>query len=138
MAAAHKNKTLATFLAAAFGGLGLHRFYLRGHKDRWAWLHFCSAPLSLLLLLLGAGQPVFFLTGLFSISVLSGFLEALVLGLMSDEKWDLAFNLDSGTKSDSGWPLALLLVLAMGIGATALIAAISRAFDLLLTGGAYG
>ena len=138
MSATHKNKTFATFLAAVFGGFGLHRFYLRGSKDRWAWLHFCTIPISLLLMLLAAGRPIFFLGGLFLISVLCGFLEALVLGLTSDEKWDQAFNLHSGMKSESGWPLALLLVLTMGVGVTGLIAVIARAFDLLLTGGAYG
>lgn len=138
MAVPHKNKTLATFLAAVFGGFGLHRFYLRGSKDRWAWLHFCTVPLSLAIMFFAAGRPVFFLVGLFLISVLCGFLEALVLGLTSDEKWDNAFNPLSGMKSDSSWPLALLLVLTMGVGVTALIAAIARAFDLLFTGGAYG
>jgi hypothetical protein len=31
-----------------------------------------------------------------------------------------------------------MLVLALGCGATALIAAIARTFDIMLTGGAYG
>jgi hypothetical protein len=31
-----------------------------------------------------------------------------------------------------------MLVLALGLGATALIAAIARTFDMLFTGGSYG
>ena len=138
MPAAHKNKTLATFLAAVFGGLGLHRFYLRGSKDAWAWLHFASAPISLLAILLGAGRPIMLMAAMFVISVLIAFLEALVLGLTPDEKWDLTYNPNSGEKSESSWVLALLLVLTMGVGVTALIAALARTFDLLFTGGAYG
>ncbi len=134
----HKNKTFATFLASIFGGLGLHRFYLRGRKDVWAWLHFSTAPVSLLVIFFGANRPLMFLAGLFLISVLSGFLEALVLGLTSDEKWDAAYNLNSRQKSASNWPLAVLLVLTMGIGVTALIAVIARSFDLLFTGGSFG
>lgn len=138
MPAPHKNKTLATLLASVFGGLGLHRFYLRGGKDPWAWLHFATAPISLLAVFLGTDQPVMFLMAPFLLSVLSGFLEALVLGLTSDENWDLAYNLNSEKKSDSNWPLALLLVLTMGFGVTALIAVLARTFDLLFTGGAFG
>jgi len=116
MATAHKNKTLATFLAAIFGGLGFHRFYLYGKKDIWAWAHVVFFPLS----------------------IFPAFIEALVIGLTADEKWDDAHNKDSGRKSNSGWPLAVLLVLTFGTGAIAVIAAIARTFDLLFTGGAYG
>ena len=40
----HKNKTLATLLAFLLGGVGAHRFYLRGASDTWGWLHACSVP----------------------------------------------------------------------------------------------
>ena len=116
MTTAHKNKTLATFLAAILGGVGAHRFYLHGKKDIWAWVHVLLFPLS----------------------IFASFIEALVIGLTPDEKWDEVHNKDSGRQSDSGWPLAVLLVLTFGGGAIAVIAAIARTFDLLFTGGAYG
>ncbi|MDP9107841.1 MAG: NINE protein, partial [Pseudomonadota bacterium] len=46
----HKNKTLATLLAALTGVAGLHRFYLRGMHDRWGWLHVAAASAGLVLL----------------------------------------------------------------------------------------
>jgi TM2 domain-containing membrane protein YozV len=138
MPVAHKNKTFTTFLASVFGGLGAHRFYLYGWKDFWAWAHFLTVPISLLALAFGTGQPNMFLAGLFVLSVLIGFIEALVIGLTPDDKWDALHNPNSGKQSASGWPIALLLVLTMGVGATATIATIARAFDLLYTGGAYG
>lgn len=116
MTTSHKNKTLATFLAAIFGSLGFHRFYLYGKKDKWAWTHVLFFPFS----------------------VFAAFIEALVIGLTPDDKWDEAHNRGSGRQSDSGWPLALLLILTFGGGAIAVIAAIARTFDLLYTGGAYG
>lgn len=116
MSAGHKNKTFAAFLAAVFGGLGAHRFYLYGRKDRWAWVHLLLFPLS----------------------VFAGFIEALAIGLTPDDRWDALHNKESGRQSDSGWPLAALLVLTFGGGAIAVIAAIARTFDLLFTGGAYG
>jgi hypothetical protein len=138
MANSHKNKTFATFLASAFGGLGAHRFYLYGMKDFWAWAHFLTAPISLLAIGLGASQPRMFVAGLFVISVLAGFIEALVIGLTPDDKWDVLHNRNSGHQSASGWLLAVLLVLTTGVGATAIIAAMARTFDLLYTGGSYG
>ncbi|RJG08056.1 TM2 domain-containing protein [Noviherbaspirillum cavernae] len=112
----HKNKTLATLLAFALGGVGAHRFYLYGTKDGLAWLHVVLFPLS----------------------IFAGFVEALVIGLTPDDKWNATHNAGSATQSKSGWPLALLLVCTMGIGAIAVIAAIARTVDYLYTGGAYG
>ena len=116
MNTSHKNKTLATLLAFLFGGLGFHRFYLHGKKDIWAWVHLALFPLS----------------------IFAGFIEALVIGLTPDEKWDVQHNSHSGKQSASRWPLAVLLVLTTAVGATALIATLARTFDLLYTGGAYG
>jgi len=133
-----KNKTLATFLASVSGGLGIHRFYLYGKKDHWGWLHLASVPLSLLLMLLRPEQPVLFTAAPLVISALSGFVEALVIGLTPDDKWDARHNPNPNRPSQSGWPLAILLVLTMGTGAIAVIATIARTFDLLYTGGAFG
>ena len=138
MARAHKNKTFATFLASFFGGFGAHRFYLYGTKDFWAWAHFATLPLSALAIATGSARPWLFLGMFFVLSVLAGFLEALVIGLTPDEKWDARHNPFSGKESDSGWPVVLLLVLTMGAGTTVLIATMARTFDLLFTGGAYG
>jgi UPF0716 family protein affecting phage T7 exclusion len=116
MATKHKNKTVATLLAALLGGLGAHRFYLYGKKDIGAWIYLFLFPLS----------------------VFAGFLAALIIGLTPDAKWDERFNRDSGQSSHSGWPVVLLVVLSFALGSTLLIATISRLLDLYLTGGAYG
>jgi TM2 domain-containing membrane protein YozV len=138
MASMHKNKTFTTLLALTLGGLGIHRFYLEGLQDRWGWVHLSSVPLSLGLISVGSDWPALFAISPLILSILVGFLEALVLGLIPDEKWDARHNRDSGRRSGSGWPLAILLVLALGVGATALIATLARTFDILYTGGAYG
>jgi TM2 domain-containing membrane protein YozV len=141
MLSTHKNKTSATLLATLLGGIGLHRFYLHGRRDVWGWLHFASLPLSALGILLGTRlAPVFsiFLNAPLIVSALAGLLEALVLGLTPDAKWDLKFNRDSGRQTASAWPLALILALTLAVGMVGLIFVISRSFDLIFTGGAYG
>jgi TM2 domain-containing membrane protein YozV len=134
----HTNKTIATFLSSVFGSIGLHRFYVHGRKDRWAWVHLLTLPLSGIALLLFPTQPALFTLSPLLISGLVSLIEALVIGLTPDDKWDAKFNSGSGQVSQSDWPLALLLVLTLGAGAIAVIATIARFFDLLFTGGAYG
>ena len=138
MTSPHKNKTLATALAFLLGGLGVHRFYLRGGVDRLGLLHVCSLPAAGLVYGLGHAPNPFWVLLPILVSCIAGFLEALVIGLTPDEKWDARFNQASGRQSHSNWILALLLVLTLLVGATAVIATIARLFDLLFTGGAYG
>ena len=134
----HKNKTLATALAFLLGGLGVHRFYLRGSVDRLGLLHVCSLPIAGLVYGAGRAPNAFWVLLPIFISCIAGFVEALAIGLTPDEKWDAKFNASSGRESRSNWMLAVLLVLTMLVGATGVIAVLSRLFDLLYTGGAYG
>lgn len=134
----HKNKTAATFLAAILGGIGAHRFYLRGGVDKLALLHLCSVALAGMVFGLAPQADSFFKLLPILLSYIVGFVEALVIGLLSDEKFDARYNAGSGRQSDSHWPLAVLLVTTMLIGTTTMIATLSRLFDLLYTGGAYG
>jgi TM2 domain-containing membrane protein YozV len=138
MTSSHKNKTFATLLAFVTGGFGIHRFYLYGWTDIWGWLHLSTLPISAAILSLGIRQPVIFIASPFILSALVAFIEALAIGLTPDDKWDARHNHGSGLQSRSGWPIALLLILTLGVGATALFAAIARTVDLLYTGGAYG
>jgi hypothetical protein len=138
MPSKHKNKTLATLLALLLGGLGIHRFYLKGSTDRLGLLHLCSVPAAGLVYGLGHAPNPFWVLLPLLVSYSAGFIETLVIGLTPDEKWDAAYNAGSGAASHSNWLVVLLLVLAMLVGATVVIATISRLFDLLYTGGAYG
>lgn len=134
----HKNKTFATLLALAGGAIGAHRFYLRGAVDRLGLLHVASVPLCGMIYGLAPHTHGFYQLLPLIVSALVGWLEGLVLGLKSDEQWDKLYNAGSSRTSESQWPLAILLVLTMIVASTTLIGAISRLFDLLYTGGAYG
>ncbi len=135
---AHKNKTLATALALSLGALGAHRFYLNGGVDRVGLLHVSSLPIAGLILSNAHGANPFYALLPLLISGIAACIEALVIGLTPDEKWDARFNGATRTPTRSTWILALLLVLTLLVGATVLIATISRLFDLMYTGGAYG
>ncbi|QYF94131.1 TM2 domain-containing protein [Massilia sp. PAMC28688] len=134
----HKNKTFATFLALTLGGLGVHRFYLRGPFDKLGMLHAASVPVSGLVIGLAPDVHGFYQVLPVLISYVVGFLEALIVGLTPDEKFDASFNAGSGKTSASSWILAVLLVTTMLVGTTALIATMSRLNDLLYTSGSFG
>jgi hypothetical protein len=134
----HKNKTAAALLALLLGGVGAHRFYLRGGVDKLGLLHLCCLPVAGLVVGMAPDADIFYKLLPILLSYLVGFLEGLVIGLMPDEKFDARYNAGSGRQSDSNWPLALILVATMLVATTTLIATISRLFDLLYTGGAYG
>lgn len=134
----HHNKTLATLLGMLAGGLGLHRFYLRGPFDRLGWLHVASVPACGLVIALAPHADPFFKLLPLLISFIAGDVETLVLGLRPDAQFDARYNAGSGRASDSQWPLALLLVLTVAGAGIVTIGTIARLFDLLYTGGAYG
>lgn len=134
----HKNKTFTTFLALFFGAIGAHRFYLRGALDRLGLLHLTCLPIAGMVVGLAPEADWFFKALPILVSAVTGFLEALIIGLTADEKFDAQYNPGSGKKSDSSWVLAVLLVVTMLIGTTTMIATMARLNDLVTTGGAYG
>ena len=137
MAAAHKNKTVATLLALLLGGFGIHRFYLKPGADRIGLLHLCCLPV--MGILYGAVKPhPFYIVLPLLVSYIAGFVEALVIGLTPDEKWDAQYNTHSGQQTRSNWVLVLLLVITMLVATTVLIGTIARLSDVVYTGGAYG
>ena len=138
MTASHKNKTFAALLTLLFGGAGLHRFYLHGMRDRWGWLHAAALLLSGGLLAQDPSRALLVNTAPLVLSVLASCIETFVIGLMADEKWDAHYNATSGQQSDTSWMVAVLMVINLGYGATLMMIALARSFDLLLTGGSYG
>ena len=137
MAAAHKNKTVATLLALLLGGFGIHRFYLKPGADRIGLLHLCCLPVTGILYGVVKPHPFYIVLPLL-VSFIVGFVEALVIGLTPDEKWDAQYNAHSGQQTHSNWMLVLLLVITMLVATTVLIGTIARLSDVVYTGGAYG
>ena len=138
MSTPHKNKSFATFLALTLGAVGAHRFYLRGSVDRLGLMHVASVPIAGLVFGLAPEADWFYKILPILVSAIAGYLQALIIGLTSDEKFDAAFNACSGKKTDSHWILALMLVVTMMGGTGVLIWTMSRLVDLMYTGGAYG
>lgn len=121
-----RRKSLAALLAFVLGAAGAHRLYLG--KPLW-WLPLAASAM-LLPLLLGVRNwyqsPAFFVL---MVPVTAGFIEALVLALMPDEKFDARFNPGTARRNASGWDAVLVAIATLMVGSTVLITAIVLLFQ---------
>jgi len=126
---AYKTKTLAVWLAVLAGAFGVHRVYLHGWRDRWAWLH----PWPTLAGLYGIqrvqslGQDdklSWLLLPLLGLMLAQACLFAIVYGLTADAVWDTKRN-PGHTPRQTAWGPVLGAIAALMIGATSLMATIA-------------
>lgn len=134
------SKTLATWAAVLGGFFGLHRFYLRGMADPWGWLHAAAAFLGMMgvqrIRSLGVDDPLAtFLLPCLGLTITAAMLSAIVHGLTPDERWAQRHHPEFGT-IPTAWGPVLGVILALMLGATALMATVSfvgqRLFEALL------
>lgn len=112
----HRSRPLAGLFALALGWLGLHRWYLGA---RGAWLYpMLSMPLIGWALRTDPWfrQPGFFA---FSLIVVITLIEAIVISLTPDARWDARFNAHSGRISANRWAPVLIAIASL-IGAAML------------------
>jgi len=137
------SKTLATWTAVLGGFMGLHRFYLRGLRDPWGWLHAAAAFLGCMgvqrMRTLGVDDAAAtWLVPCLGFTVTAAMLAAIVHGLTPDERWAERHHPSLGTVS-TAWGPVLGVILALMLGATALMATVAfvgqRLFESLLAGG---
>lgn len=127
--AAYRSKTLATWAALLGGGFGLHRFYLYGFRDVWAWL----LPWPTLVGLLGVARmrefgaddhAAWVMIPLLGAVLSATMLSAIVYGLMPDDKWNARFN-PTGPAHHTGWSTILGVIAALVLGAGVLMATLA-------------
>lgn len=131
-----KNKTAAAWLAFAVGQLGLHRFYLFGPKDVWAWLHPLPAAIGWYgvyrVWLFGQDdQTAWLLIPLLGFTLAGTAITAIYYGLMPTEKWNAQYNASSPETNagDTHWLTIGAVVFALLFGAIALMSSIAFSFQ---------
>lgn len=129
MGRGYKSKTLATWAALLGGGFGLHRFYLHGWRDPWAWL----LPWPTLVGLAGVARMRDFgaddhaawaMIPLLGVVLAATMLSAIVYGLTPDDKWNARFN-PNGPAHQAGWSTVIGVITALVIGAGVLMATLA-------------
>ena len=131
-----KNKTAAAWLALIFGQLGLHRIYLFGMKDLWAWVHPLIAAIGWWgvhrVQLYGQDdQLAWLLIPLLGFTLAATSITAIYYGLMPTEKWTTTYNAAvPGTASgNTNWLTIGAVVFALLFGAVTLMSSIAFSFQ---------
>jgi hypothetical protein len=125
-----KSKTLATWLALLGGALGVHRLYLHGARDPWAWLFWPPTLLGLagVWRMRELGQDdrlAWLLIPLLGLSLAAAMLGAIVIGLTADERWALRFGAPGEAPAATGWGPVLGVIAALMIGGAVLMGTIA-------------
>jgi len=118
MKAPFRHKAASALLAFLFGGLGLERLYL-GQRFWWLPLGITAAMAPLLIGVRNWYQsPAFFIA---MVPIIAGFIHALVLALMPDDRFDARFNSGTARRNASGWDAVLVAIVTLMVGATVLM-----------------
>jgi hypothetical protein len=130
-AAYYRSKTLAAWLALLAGTLGLHRMYLYGLGDRWAWVHPLPTALGVIglhrHLTLGQDDTLSWaLLPLLGLSISVAMFTAIVWALTPDERWDERHNPGRPSRG-TGWGPVLAAILALLLGGGILTGTIAYA-----------
>lgn len=125
----YRSKTLATWIALIGGAFGLHRFYLHGLSDRWGWLFIPPTLAGLYgvqrMRELGVDdQLAWALIPLLGLMLAATMINAIVYGLMPDERWNTRFN-PAGPQHRTGWSTVIGVIAALVVGAGVLMATIA-------------
>jgi hypothetical protein len=125
----YKSKTLATWIALLGGSLGWHRLYLHGWRDALGWLHALPTLAGLIGVrrVLDLGQDdrwSWLLLPLLGLMLAQAALFAILYGLTPDARWDKRHN-PGAPVHPTGWGPVLGVILALMVGATALMATIA-------------
>jgi len=125
----YRSKTLAAWLALTVGAFGVHRLYLHGLRDCWAWCF----PLPTLLGLLGVqrmrslghdDQLAWLLIPLLGVMLSVGMLTAIVHALTPDATWDARHN-PGHAVTPTGWGAVLAAIAALLVGGAVLTGTIA-------------
>ena len=124
-----RSRAVATWLALIGGGLGLHRFYLHGPRDVWAWLH----PWPTLVGAYGFWRMREFgvddatgslLVPFLGVMLAATMLQAIVYGLAGDERWAARHGAASAAVA-RGWLTYVGVVVALAVGTSVAITTIA-------------
>ena len=124
-----RSRAVAAWLALVGGSIGLHRFYLHGVHDVWAWLY----PWPTLVGAYGFWRMREFgvddargalLVPVLGVMLAMTMLQAIVYGLASDERW-AARHGAAAAAVPRGWLNYVAVIVALAVGTSVAVATIA-------------
>ena len=128
MSQPHRSKTLAGALALLAGWAGAHRLYL-GSRFWWCYPLVAMPAMGLAFALGGEAwfrHPGFFVAAPVA---LVGMLEAILISLTPDGKWDARHNRGSGRRTETRWGPVFIAILSLMVGATLMMSVAAIALE---------
>lgn len=131
----YRSKSLAAWIALLGGAIGLHRIYLHGAGDKWAWAHVPVTSLGLVgverMSTLGQDDRLaWLLIPLLGLMLSQAALVAIVYALTPDERWDAQRNPGLPPR-DTRWAPVLAAIAALMFGGIALIGTLAFSIQKL-------
>jgi hypothetical protein len=125
----YRSKSLATWLALLLGALGIHRLYVHGMRDVWAWLHLVPTLVGVagVLRMRHVGQDdlwAWLMIPLLGLMLSQAMLIAIIWGLTPDARWDAKHNPGHAPRS-TRWAPVLGAVMALLVGGMVLMGTIA-------------
>ncbi|HRO58750.1 MAG TPA: hypothetical protein PK177_06225 [Burkholderiaceae bacterium] len=121
---AHRSKALAGALGLVLGWAGAHRLYL-GWRFWWIYPVIAMPTMGLALATGGDAwfrHPGFLIAALVAVVAM---LEAILICLTPDKKWDARHNPDSGIESNNRWAVVLIAIAALMLGTILLMSVLA-------------
>ncbi|KAA0890060.1 hypothetical protein [Pusillimonas sp. ANT_WB101] len=113
-----RRKVTAAWLAALFGVLGIHWWYM-GRRHAWAVTLF-----GVLMLALSRFYPLWWDSPPFLILIIpitAGFIESLIFALKPDAWFDARYNPGLGEVNHTGWSAVFVAIFSTFVGSMALM-----------------
>jgi hypothetical protein len=131
-ATTRRSKTLAAWLALLLGAFGVHRWYLRGAGDPWAWFFLlpslAGAAGILRMRNISMEDPWSgLLVPLLGLSLSAAMLSAIVIALTTDDKWAQAHNPTQGVGPPAGWGAVMAAIIGLLLGGTVFMGTVAFA-----------
>ena len=131
-----RSKTVATWLALGLGAVGGQRFYLRGWRDPLGWLSCLPTLIGLVgvwrMQTLGQDDSLsWLLIPWLGLMISVGMLNAILIGLTSDERWAERHGLPGQPATATRWGPIFGVMLALLLGGTALMSTIAYSGEKL-------
>lgn len=117
-----RHKAFAALLAAVAGATGAHRLYL-GQRLWWLPLALTAVTLPFVVGVDNWYQTAPFF--LLMVPVVAGFIQAQVIALMPDDRFDARFNPGHTRRNRSGWDAVLVAIGTLLGGGIVLVSTIA-------------
>jgi TM2 domain len=127
----NRSKTFTAWLALLLGAAGVHRWYLHGPRDLWAWLFLLPSLAGAVGVLrmrrIGIDDPLgWVLVPLLGLSLSAAMLCAILYALTPDDKWAAHYN-GGRTGAASGWGAVMAAIVGLLLGGAVLMGTVAFA-----------